>query len=66
MSIQRSFTLNWRFSGQVFGYGIGDMERLTGGKAAIRGLLTMSSAYGSYCLWGIHDGLAGDDGVWDS
>lgn len=51
-SSQRTFTLNWLICGQTLGYVVGNVERLTGKIAAMRGLLLVFVAYGSYCLAG--------------
>lgn len=47
---QKSFTLNWLILGQVQGYIVGDVEKLTGNKSALKGLLYVFLCYGSYCL----------------
>lgn len=47
---QKSFTLNWLILGQVQGYIVGDVEKLTGNKNVLKGLLYVFLCYGSYCL----------------
>lgn len=47
---QTSFTLNWLIMGQIQGYFVGNIEKLTGKKSSLRGLLFVFVFYGSYCL----------------
>jgi hypothetical protein len=49
---QRSLLLNWLICGQVQGYAVGDVERLTGRASALKGLLYVFICYGSYFLAG--------------
>lgn len=48
--IQTNFTLTWLILGQVQGYIVGDVEKLTGKKSVLKGLLCVFLCYGSYCL----------------
>lgn len=47
---QTTMTLNWLILGQVQGYFIGDVEKLTGKKNTLKGLFYVFVCYGSYCL----------------
>ncbi|MCJ1269437.1 hypothetical protein MMC22_009329 [Lobaria immixta] len=46
---QRTFTLNWLISGQISGYAIGNIEKLTKNNT-LKGLIFVFVCYGSYCL----------------
>lgn len=47
---QITFTLNWLILGQVQGYFVGNIEKLTGNKSTLKGLVYVFLCYGSYCL----------------
>ncbi|MCJ1465191.1 hypothetical protein MMC07_003807 [Pseudocyphellaria aurata] len=47
---QKNFTLTWLILGQVQGYIVGDVEKLTGNKNVLKGLFYVFICYGSYCL----------------
>lgn len=51
-SSQRNLLLNWLICGQVQGYAVGDVERLTSRSGALKGLLYVFLCYGSYFLGG--------------
>lgn len=52
-STQRNLLLNWLICGLVHGYFVGHVERLTGRKNALKGLLYTFLCYGSYSVGGV-------------
>lgn len=49
---QRNLILNWLICGLVHGYFVGHVERLTGRRGALKGLLYTFLCYGSYAVGG--------------
>lgn len=52
-SVQRNFVLAWLISGQTQGYAVSKVERLTGKKTSLKGMLFIFIFYGSNCLCGL-------------
>ncbi|KAI4159474.1 MAG: hypothetical protein LQ342_006553 [Letrouitia transgressa] len=52
-SSERSFTLNWLILGQIQGWAVGGIERITGRVSSVKGLLVMFVIYGSYTVGGL-------------
>ncbi|KAI4215629.1 MAG: hypothetical protein LQ351_002098 [Letrouitia transgressa] len=52
-STERSFTLNWLILGQIHGWAVGGIERVTGRVSSVKGLLVMFVIYGSYTVGGL-------------
>ena len=49
---QRTFVLNWLICGQLMGYAVGSVEKLSGRRELLKGFLIIFVSYGSYCLSG--------------
>ena len=52
-SVQQNFVLLWLVHGQFQGYAVAKVEKLTGKKSSIRGLLLIFLFYGSNCVCGL-------------
>ena len=52
-SVQQNFVLVWLVHGQLQGYAVAKVERLTGKKSTIRGLFLIFLFYGSNCVCGL-------------
>ena len=51
-STQRNFALNWLIYGQIMGYAVGAVEKLSGRRDVLKGFLFIFVSYGCYCLSG--------------
>ena len=52
-TVQQNFVLLWLVHGQFQGYAVAKVERLTGKKSSIRGLLLIFLFYGCNCVMGL-------------
>ena len=52
-SVQQNFVLAWLICGQTQGYAVSKVERLTGKKTSLRGMLFIFIFYSSNCLCGL-------------
>ncbi|KAL8744471.1 MAG: hypothetical protein Q9190_003285 [Brigantiaea leucoxantha] len=52
-STARTLTLNWLICGQLQGYAVGGVERLTGRVSAVKALVIVFLIYGSYTVGGL-------------
>ncbi|KAL9610932.1 MAG: hypothetical protein Q9167_004410 [Letrouitia subvulpina] len=52
-STARSFTINWLILGQIQGWAVGGIEKITGRVSSVKGLLVTFVIYGSYTVGGI-------------
>lgn len=51
--LQMNFTLTWLICGQVQGYVVGGVEKLSGRKSALKGFLLVFLCHGSYSICGL-------------